>query len=363
MVTAPSSKQTPLDLMDARRICIIKPSALGDVVQTLPLLPMLRERFPKAKISWVINSSFANLLEEHPALDEIIPFNRQGGWREWPPLIKQLRAGKFDLVLDLQGLLRTAVMTWSTRAPVRIGLQTAREMSHFACHQLIPDSDKQMPAYNRMWRVAEALGMGATPRETIITVSDSDRQIVEEKLAPISRPFVAIQPGAQWSTKRWPVEKFAEVAARAADTHDLAMVLIGSQGERLLAQQLQQEIQQRNPNAIVLDLAGETTLKQLSHLLERSTMLLTNDSGPMHLAAGLQVPLVGVFTSTSSVRSGPPPTSTTRLVTTTDACQACYKKICPRTGDLHLTCQKRLSTAPVLDAVNQLVTQLQARAA
>ncbi|MCA9041942.1 MAG: lipopolysaccharide heptosyltransferase II [Planctomycetaceae bacterium] len=349
--------------MDARHICIIKPSALGDVVQTLPLLPMLKERFPKARISWVINSNFANLLEDHPALDEIIPYDRRGGWKAWPPLLRQLRSQKFDLVFDLQGLFRTAVMSWATRAPVRIGLETARELSHLTCHQIIPDTSRQMPAYNRIWRVAEALGMGSIKRQTIIPINAEDQRYVTEKLGRVSGPFLAIQPGAQWSTKRWPVEKFAQVALQAIRAHDLSVVLIGTQAERPLTHQLEQLILDQNRDVNILNLAGETTLKQLAAVLQRAKLLLTNDSGPMHLAAGLNVPLVGVFTSTSAARSGPPSVPTVQLVTTDDACQACYKKKCPRAGDAHLACQTGLGTGKVWAAVEQLMAQIPAKVA
>lgn len=363
MVKAPSLKTDPLYLLEARRICIIKPSALGDVVQTLPLLPMLKERFPRAEISWVINSQFASLLEGHPALDHVIPFDRQGGWSAWPPLLKDLRRRNFDLVFDLQGLFRTAMMTWATGAPVRIGLETARELSHLSCHQLIPDSGKQVPAYNRVWRVAEALGMGSLGRETVIAIREEDRRKVNQQLSRLTRPFLAIQPGAQWLTKRWPVEKFAEVAVKAARMLELDIVLIGAPSERPLAQQLQLQIQTEKQDARVVNLAGETSLKQLAALMERAEILLTNDSGPMHLAAGLKVPLVGVFTSTSARRSGPPPSPLTRLVSTESACQACYKKRCPKSGTAHLACQQGLEVDRVWEAVHQLHFRLQSRAA
>ena len=134
-----------LNQLQPQRICLIKPSALGDVVQTLPLLPVLKHRFPEASISWVINRELRDLVDGHPALDDSIPFERRGGWSAWVGLLKTLRQRRFDLVFDLQGLLRTGVMTAATGAAVRVGLQTAREGSHFSLNFFLTSSDIPLP--------------------------------------------------------------------------------------------------------------------------------------------------------------------------------------------------------------------------
>src|SRR5579859_7860643 len=114
---------TQLLEIDARRICLIKPSALGDVVQTLPLVGILRRRFPTATLSWVVRRDLADLVTGHPDLTEIIPFHRDGTWRESGQLLRLLKQRRFDLVFDLQGLFRTGVMTFATGAAVRVGLE------------------------------------------------------------------------------------------------------------------------------------------------------------------------------------------------------------------------------------------------
>ena len=189
---------SPADLttLDAPRVCLIKPSALGDIVQTLPLLPVLKERFPNAAISWVVGSQFAELLAGHPLLDEVIPFERRGGARRFLSLLGTLRKRRFDLVFDLQGLLRTGVMTWATGAPVRVGLETAREGADWACHFSLPDTSRHVPAHLRNWRVAEALGMGDRRRETIIPLSAQDRAWARGQLAGLSPRVLVIHAGA-----------------------------------------------------------------------------------------------------------------------------------------------------------------------
>lgn len=359
MITKSLSSQ--LYLRDARKICLIKPSALGDIVQTLPLLSVLRERFPHAEISWVVNQSFQNLLEGHQHLSQIIPFNRQGGMKDWFQLLKQLRRENFDLVFDLQGLARTAVMTAATGSPKRIGMETARELSWLACHDLIPETTKSVPAHARMWRVAEILGMGHSRRETIIPIGARDYEVVQKKLAPLKSPFIAIHAGAQWVTKRWPVENFASVATQAMLMHNVSVVILGGPDEKPLAHQLERQIRNQRSAGQILDLTGQTTLKQLAAVLKQSELLISNDSGPMHLAAGLGVPLVGVFTSTNAERSGPPPSEMRQLVSTTVSCRGCYKKKCPLSGEQHLACLRELETDPVWNAIHRLLNKIQTR--
>jgi ADP-heptose:LPS heptosyltransferase len=397
-----------LHTIEPRRICLIKPSAFGDVVQTLPLLPVLKERFPQAAVSWVVRAELRELLEGHPQLDEIVPFQRRGTWRESWRLLRDLRRRQFDLVFDLQGLLRTAAMTFATAAPLRVGLETAREGAQWACHQTLPDSGRLVPAHLRYWRVAEALGMGDRRRETIVHTSPDDRRWAAEQLAKLndqapmtnaqfsrqssnagigdpdagsvrvttcepqssnaafghrelgigtsaSRPVLAVHPGARWATKRWPVERFAIVAARAARRFGFGTVVLGSRDETITAGRFEFLFRRFAPSARCVNLAGKTTIKQLAALLQRADVLLSSDSGPMHLAAGLGRPVVGVFTCTDPVRSGPPADTNHEAVTTSLPCRNCYKKQCPNRRERRLACLNDVSTDAVWNAFERLV--------
>jgi heptosyltransferase-1 len=339
---------------DAQRICLIKPSALGDVVQTLPLLPVLRERFPRARISWVINRGLAGLLEGHPHLDEIVPFDRHGSWGSWWQTLKRLRAGRYDLVFDLQGLLRTGVMTWTTHASLRIGLESAREGAHRACHLTLPDTGRFVPAHQRYWQVAEAFGLGEHQRETIVAIPDAVRASARQRIASLRGRTLVIHPGARWITKRWPIEKFSVVACKAMREYGFSILILGSSAEKAVAAQLEELLCQLYPSGEVENLAGATTLKELAALLEAAHVVLTNDSGPMHLAAGMGTPVVGLFTCTSSVRSGPPG-EMHELVTTEVSCAASYRKRCPHRGSRHMACLEELSTDRVWQAFVRLM--------
>ncbi len=355
-IEATLKRISPAELLsrDARRICLIKPSALGDIVQTLPLLPVLRERFPLAKISWVVNSQFAELLNGHPCLDRVIPFERRGGAGAYLRLLATLRNEWFDLVFDLQGLLRTGLMTWATRAPLRVGLETAREGANLACHFSLPDTSRHVPAHLRTWRVAEALGLGHHRRETIVPISEEDKLWANRKLSGLSARRLVIHAGAQWETKRWPPGQFAFVAAKAVRFFGMSIILVGSQGERDLTQNLERQLRKFVPNVRLINLVGQTTLKQLAAVLRQADVVLSNDSGPMHLAAGLGVSVVGVFTCTSPLRSGPPGDGHV-LLSTRLPCAAGYHKRCPLKGSAHMACKQELEADRVWQALAKLM--------
>ncbi len=338
-----------LKQLDARNICVIKPSALGDVVQTLPLLPVLRERFPQAKISWVINRSLANLLELHPDIDELIRFDRHGERSSWMQTLRDLRQRQFDLVFDMQGLLRTAVMSMTTRAPVRVGLETAREGARFACHVTIPDSGKLVPAHLRVSRVADALGMGHLRPESRVAVTAEDQEFARERIAAAGAPVLAVHPGARWITKRWPVERFASIACKAMRRYGFATMLLGSADEAPVCGHVEQLVRRFIPHGKLFNFAGETSLKQLAAILAGAHVVLTNDSGPMHLGAAMGTPVVGIFTCTSPVRSGPPGEQH-QLVSTNLSCAASYRRRCPFRGNGHLACMEELDVERVWQA-------------
>lgn len=354
-----SSLNTRLSQRKIQKICVIKPSALGDVVQSLPILPVLRQRFPESHISWVINRELSDLLTGNSCLDELIPFDRKGGVSAWWKLLKRLRRAQFDLVIDLQGLLRTGIMTLATRAPIRIGLQTAREGSHLACHELLRDSSNQVPAYRRTWRLAEELGLGELRPHTEIVIPDYDRQWARQLRASLQGPLLVIQPGARWQTKQWPIRHYAEVARRAMKELGLSAIIIGSPGEYAAAQELLELVKHSAPRGEILSLAGQTTIKQLAVLIQHADLVLSNDSGPLHLAAGLGTPVVGVFTCTSPIRSGPAPAPLRRMVATQLPCAASYCKKCPNLGSAHLACFKELSPDRVWEGVAQTWAEIQ----
>lgn len=317
-------------------------------MQTLPLVPALRRRFPEAAIHWVINRGFAPLLEGHPDLAEVIPFDRSGAWRDFLVLLRDLRRRKFDLAFDLQGLARSALMTLATGAPCRVGMQTAREGASWAVHRSLPDTGWEIPAHRRIANVIDALELEESPSESGLNIPTPARIWARGRLQSLPRPILAIHAGAGWETKRWPPEKFAEIARR----YPGSVVTVGSSPEAALAAPIVAAANGTGRRS-ALDLCGATTLPQLAAVLEQVDLMLSNDSGPMHLAAAAGTPVVGVFTCTSPYISRPAG-SNHRLVATEVDCAASYCKRCPHRGDAHLACLQELSVERVWRAVESI---------
>ena len=332
---------TPIEFPSPpRRILIIKPSAIGDVVHALPVLNLLRRKWPEAHISWLVTPACAGLLERHPQLDEVIRFDRKEFGRGWrSPRVAldllrfmwSLRARRFDLVVDLQGLFRSGWMALETFAPVRVGPANAREGAWlFYTHRVRTGSDEQH-AIERYLTIAQALGCERGPVEFHFAVDDDDRAAVAAMVP--TGPYAVLMPGANWATKQWPVERFAALVEPVRRRFGLESVVAGGPDVSGLARQI--------PGAI--DLAGKTNLRQLVALLERAALVVANDSGPMHIAAALGRPLVTPYGPTNPVRTGPfgRLDSVVRLDI---PCSPCYSRRC-----CHQSCLQWLTIDPVLE--------------
>jgi ADP-heptose:LPS heptosyltransferase len=348
--------------LDARRICIIKPSAFGNVVQSLPILGALRQRFPHASIAWVIRQDLVDLVAGHPELDEWLTFDRRGGIWSFLTLLRQLRARRFDLVIDLQGLVRTALMTLATQARVRIGLETGREGASLACNVMISRSGWDVPARDRYWRVAEDLGAGEAERRARIPVARSDHEWAASLVAPLPRPIIAVHPGAMWPTKRCPPDVFAAALHRAHQQFGGSTVIVGAGQDHgpvavLWKQLVSTDSNSGTPSAAAwLNVTGQTTPKQLAALLSRVDVLLCNDSGPMHLAAALSTPVVGLFTCTDPAVSGPGGAQN-YLVSSTAPCAGSYRDKCPWQGAHHLRCHRELPLDRIHRALHAVLSR------
>jgi ADP-heptose:LPS heptosyltransferase len=271
-------------------------------------------------------------------------------------LLGELRRRRFDLVFDLQGLLRTGLMTLATGAPLRVGLETAREGAQLACNCVIPDTGWFAAAHARYARVVKAIGPGGIRWPTVVGISEADRQWACRQLAGPGGLRVAVHAGATWPTKQWPLARFAAIAGRARSKYEATIVLVGGKNEVPLAQEIETALRPTQASGRVLNLTGQSSLKQLAALLSKVDLLVTNDSGPMHLAAGLGTPVLGIFTCTSPHRSGPPGDNH-ELVATQVACAASYRKRCPHRGPLHQCCHQELDALRVWQALERLVAK------
>lgn len=341
------------------RVLIIKPSAVGDVVHALPILNILRTRWPQSHIAWLVTPACAGLLEGHPQLDEVIPFERKRfghGWRnpraaaELYVFQKELRARKFDLVIDLQGLFRSAWLARKSGAPTRVGFANAREMAWMFYTHRVKVGTAEQHAIERYLTVLEAMGLPRGPVEFVFPTSGVDRDYIEQ-LVPREKRYAVLIPGTNWATKRWPTGHFAGLIRPLYERYGLTTVLAGSPGEVELCEQVYKNAVAVNRDARalppVINLAGKTTLRQLVALLRDADLVVANDSGPMHIAAALGRPLVTLFGPTNPVRTGPYGRQETVLRLDLP-CSPCYSRSCS-----HQSCLKLLGPVAVLQAVQR----------
>ncbi len=374
-----------------RRILIIKPSSLGDLVHALPVLALLRETWPRAHIAWLVGTAFAPLLDGHPLLDEVIVFDRRRFGRllqsrrilaDFGRFVWQLRRRRFDLVIDLQGLVRSGFLAWASGAPRRVGFARARELAPLFYSRRVACPPDATHAVDKNLHLAEVLcrpvAAGATDQNAkrqrapqhaaLAGASRSDTRCVpghgaasfplglrHEELAAARRlladaagrpldTFMALLPGARWESKRWPGDRFAALIDRLHAEGLPPVVLAGGSDDRTLAEQIASACA-----APVTNLVGRTTLRELSALLALSTLVICQDSGPMHIAAALDKPLVALFGPTSPARTGPYSWAA-RVVALPLDCAPCYRRQCPLG---HHACLKRLEVDAVLAAVRE----------
>ncbi len=306
------------------RILIIKPSSLGDIIHSLPVLNSLKKCFPHSRIHWVVARNFAELLEDHPMIDRLWiidkdrwkePLSFFSNLKELLRLRRGLRAEKFDMVIDLQGLLRSGIIAALTGSALRIGFKEAREGSTlFYTHQI--EGGRTLHAVERYLNVLPFTGC---------SVKEIDFPLPERVLSPEFRDlckedYAVIAPGARWTTKRWPPERFGEIAKRLP----FKTLIIGSLAEADLATEVV-----RSSNGKALSLAGKTNLKDLVEIIRNSRLLLSNDSGPVHIGAALGIPTFAIFGPTSPLRTGPYGKNTFVIRSEID-CAPCFKRRCRR---------------------------------
>ena len=339
---------------DYRRILFIKPSSLGDVVHAMPTVAALRRRFPRASITWLVKRQWADIVERMEGVDELCIV--EPGLAGWLSQVPRLRATGFDLVIDLQGLFRSGAMGWLSGCKTRIGFANAREGSPCFYTQTVPLPTPDMHAVDRCLLVAQALGasLEGEPEFRFRPLRD-DQALVADLLGrqglSVDDSWIAMSVSARWATKRWPRESFAAVADRLQQEGLGRVVLIGGPDERADAQAVKQLMR-----TMPADLTGQTSTGLLPALLQAASLLITNDSGPMHVAAAVRTPIVALFGPTSPARTGPYGAQH-RVLTSGVPCSPCFSRQCR--NHMRLECLTSLSPDLVMEAARaQLAVRL-----
>ena len=288
------------------KILILKPSSLGDVIQALPVLRLLKQRFPGAEIYWWIESGLAPLLEGDPDLSGVIRFERRRWARpkNWTRLwrdVRWVRAQNFDWVIDLQCLARSATFAWLAKGQLTIGLDEPREGARGFYDIAVPRGSFETHAVDWYLKVLARLGVPVHWRFEWLPPRPEVAASIRRKWPVDSARWIVLQPGARWSNKRWPVESFAEIIRRfPPGAAQFRFVILGGTEDRPLGEALAQAAPER-----CLNLTGQVSLPEMLEWLRRCELMITNDTGPMHAAAALRKPVVALFGPTEPSRTGP----------------------------------------------------------
>jgi heptosyltransferase-1 len=340
------------------RILIIRLGAIGDIVHTLPALAALRRAMPQAHLTWAVESGgTAKILKGNPCLDDLIELDLRG-WRKDPASVEtlaairegfaRLRRARFELALDFQGLLKSAMIPWLSRSKRRIGF-SREALREPACGLFLTDQvevDDDDHVIKKNLQLVAYLGCDVTGRyEFPIALSPEDERFAEAQCERFDGSFAILNPGGGWPTKLWGPEGFAAIADRLWETYRIRSVVTYGPGEEELAQTLVDR--SRNGSAVMID----STLKQLFALGRVARLFIGGDTGPMHLAAAAGVPVVAIFGPTSSRRNGPfAPDDVVIERFDLDCRVDCYRRSCS-----HISCMQ----IPVETVWNGVVKRLE----
>ncbi len=338
------------------KILIVKLSSIGDVVHTLPSLYALKKGFEKkgvpTEIDWLVEESASGILKDNPLIDNLIVVKNRGWTRDSRVNIRTVRflaSRRYDMVLDFQGLLKSAVWVALSKAGRRIGFSNSRELSHLFLNERVAAYDPDRHAVDRYLDLARYAGGAPTGVEFPLNIGKEDirrvKTILEKngiEAAPGS--FYIMVPAARWSTKLWERKKFIELGKKLYSSRSLKVLITGSKGDHDAVERIRAGIGEGACNA-----AGLFDLKGLAALMTLAGFVVTVDSGPMHIAAAAGLPVVALFGPTAPRRTGPYGSGHV-VVRKAVECSPCFKKTCtdPR-------CMKEITVDDVMDAVSGLL--------
>ena len=344
--------------VDPKRILIIKPSSLGDIIHALPTLAALRSRFPEAWIAWLVKHEWAEILDRNPLLNEVLAVNFHV-WHLWG-LIHTIRKKKFDLVVDLQGLFRSAFIARLAGASMVVGFAHGREASPWLyTHRValpIPVGQSwrlwNMHAVDRNLAVAKFLGAKPAIPSFWLPNHEEDRQIVNGWLTDagvtVDDRLVAIAPLTRQVMKNWPLERFIQVAQALMNIGQVKILLIGT-ADQHVSHQFEAAVGVRLVNWM-----GKTCVRQFRVIFERVQLVIANDSAPLHSAAACGIPTVAIFGPTNPAATGPYGMHHgAHLLTSPLPCRPCGQRTCR--NEQQLECLTSISVQDVVRSAEGLL--------
>lgn len=335
-----------------KNIIIRMPNWLGDLVMATPVLADVRQHWPEANITAMCQSNVAPLLAHDPYLDEIYKYVRPNKWvhrTEHFEIIENLKRGEYDLGILLTNSFSSAWWFWRGNVKNRIGF--AGNLRWLLLNKSVPwPADVETQHLVKTYKMLlQPLGIPVSETMPALYTSKEEEEKAIEllktlKVDPSSQLIVGINPGAAYgSAKCWLPERFKAVTQRLLENPAVVVLYFGDQAGAPLVRQICDQMPER-----VFNLAGKTNLRELIALIKMCRVLLTNDSGPMHIAAALKTPLVALFGSTSDVKTGPS-YGPSFVIHKHVECSPCYKRVCP----IDFKCMKQIEIDEVYQALQQ----------
>jgi len=308
-----------------RKIFVRATNWIGDGVMMTPALGAIRETFPDAEIVVAANPLVAQLFTQHPWCDRVMVYDRKGlhkGLRGFFRFIREVRAEGFDLAILLQKAFEAALLAFLAKIPRRIGFSTDARRLLLTSSTALTDEVKYLHHSRHYLHMLRTFGIeGETQNLTLQLTSEEEARAVETLG---EGRWVAINPGAAYgSAKRWYPERFAAVADTLAGELNVRVVLIGGPGEKQIGQDIEEAM-----TGECLNLIGETSVREMMAVISRCVLMITNDSGPMHVAAALQVPIIAIFGPTDHTTTYPW-SELYQVVRAEVECAPCLKRTCP----------------------------------
>lgn len=334
-----------------RRVLIVLLGAIGDVVRALPLLGRLRRAWPDAHIAWAVEPKSEPVLRGHPWLDEIVLFDRHRAPWSAPRFLMKVRAGRYDLVLDLQRIFKSGITARASGAPDRLGFarENCKEFNHrFSTRRVEPQPNLRLKLVQYQ-KFGDTLGLPPAPIEFGLAPTAEERARASEMLGDSPRPLLGVILGSSWPSRIYFAEQTAAVIRLLADGANgsraaLFPVLLGGPDDTRLAADVM-----RNLGAVrALNLAGRTTLRDVIAILSECGAAFGPDSGPMHIAAAVGCPVVSLWGATAAERSAPWGYAD-YAITGAIPCQPCYLRRCP----IGRECMRRIAPEEVAAAVRR----------
>ncbi len=288
-------------LADIQRLLIVKTSSLGDVIHVLPVVQAIKDAAPHLTLGWVVRRRCADILTGNPAIDHLYVLPDKPSLRELLKLRRDLHSAQYDIALDMQGLSLSGLVSRLSGAPTRIGWDRNREGNAlFLTHPLVPGKAGDAHEVDLLYGFADALGVHSQhPEFTPQPYLAAENVATEEWLSGLPRPRIALNVGASRAYKRWPLENWVELA-QVLTQAGRSIVFVGDKTDAETVAQITPTL-----SANFVDLSGKTSLRELASVLAACDLLISGDSGPMHLAVAVGTRTVAIFGATNPVRHGP----------------------------------------------------------